>query len=451
MPPPPDGGGPGGPPGGDGGTRPPPPDGGGPGGPPGPDGGGGPGGGGLDAGAGGGGGSDGGASSDAGTSVPAGIGTISGSGGIRAPFSGANVSIDSDTIVLGDTGSACYNGTASFYVWDSSSSSWTLQQSVTDPVPPGPFGPELDCFGGAVAVHGDTAFVGSPASSSFAGTVYEYTRSGTTWTQATNSLSNSSDEYFGQSLAYDGTYLAIGAPGSLNSGGSGTYYGVVEIFTANRQGNMMLEKTLYSPSPAASTCFGSALALDGTRLAVAADGAPQNTPEVNGAVYTYAASGSTWYFESGAVGNDITSADQFGASVALASGSPSLMVVGAPQASPIASKSGAAYVFYFSTASSTWVQNAKLFPPDGAAGDEFGYSVTALSSTEIAVGAPGANKVYLYANSGAGSAWTLTTTYQSCPVTVGTNLASSGNLIVTGKASDVVIDTTLANPGCGGN
>jgi hypothetical protein len=385
--------------------------------------------------------------------VSPGIGTVSATGGVRFPFSGNNVSIDSDTIVIGNTSGNCYSGNANIYVWDGVSS-WQVQQSLSDPdqAPAGAPLANFNCFGGVVAVHGDAAFIASPGENSFAGAIYKYTRSGTTWTQATNgTITNSAMEYLGQSLVYDGSYLVTGAPGSLNSGGSGTYYGAVEIFSANKAGTLSLSKTLYSPAPASLTCFGSSLALDGTRVAVGADGAPQNTPQVSGAVYTYTGSGSSWYFEAGATASDVTSADQFGASVALASGSPDLLVVGAPQASPIGSKSGAAYIFYFSSGTSTWVKNTKLIPADGAAGDEFGYSVTALSSTEVAIGAPGAGKVYLYSTAGAGAAWTLKTTYQSCPVSVGYNMASSGNLIVTGKGSDVVIDTTLVNPACGGN
>ena len=80
----------------------------------------------------------------------------------------------------------------------------------------------------------------------------------------------------------------------------------------------------------------------------------------------------TWYYEAGAVGGDTTATDGFGRSVALASGSPALMIVGAPGASPIGAGSGAAYVFFFDSSNSQWVQNAKLFPDDGAAGDRFG-------------------------------------------------------------------------------
>jgi hypothetical protein len=191
--------------------------------------------------------------------------------------------------------------------------------------------------------------------------------------------------------------------------------------------------------------------MNGTRLAVGADGAPNQNYTMAGAAYTYTVSGSTWYYEAGAVGTDTQATDGFGQSVALAAAStmPALLVVGAPAASPLGSQSGAAYVFYFDGGNSLWVQNAKLLPSDGVAGDKFGYAVGAISSTEVVVGAAGASKAYLFKYSG--GTWTQSTIYQSCPVTVGWDIATWGTLAVTGKASAVVLDTSLTNPGCGGN
>src|SRR5579884_2515533 len=61
------------------------------------------------------------------------------------------------------------------------------------------------------------------------------------------------------------------------------------------------------------------------------------------------------------------------------------IVVGAPAES---SSLGAAYVFVDS--GGTWIQQARLIAPDGAAGDSFGASVSIAGST-IVVGAPGHN------------------------------------------------------------
>jgi hypothetical protein len=400
---------------------------------------------------------DSGADALADASAPPGIGDISGSGGIKAMRNGNNVSIDDTWLVLGDESGTCYAGVASFYAWDGVSS-WNLATLVDDPdpAPSGSMLENLNCFGAATAVHGDTAFVSSPDQGSFAGAVYVFTESGGTWTQS-SSISDGSlgTAYFGYALAYDGERVAIGAPATVQAGN--TYTGIVEVYVS-KGGRWTLQRELTSPVPTEAACFGTSVALTGTRLAVGANGAPNQQYENTGYAYTYQVTVSgpntTWAYEADAIGTDTAATDGFGNSVALADGSggPDLLVVGAPNASPIASGSGAAYVFYFDSTNGTWLENAKLIPADGAGGDQFGYTVAAISSTQVVVGAPGASKVYVYTYAGADT-WTLTTTYQSCPVSIGSNLASWSTLIATGKTSDVVIDTSLTSfdGGCGGN
>jgi hypothetical protein len=91
-------------------------------------------------------------------------------------------------------------------------------------------------------------------------------------------------------------------------------------------------------------------------------------------------------------------ADAFGISVAT---SGNAAVVGAYNKN---SATGAAYVFVHS--GTTWSQQARLMAGDGAAGDQFGYSV-AISGTTIVVGAPGKSSgtgaAYVFVHSG--TAW----------------------------------------------
>jgi hypothetical protein len=117
----------------------------------------------------------------------------------------------------------------------------------------------------------------------------------------------------------------------------------------------------------------------------------------------------------------------------------------------VADGAGAASVFFFDTGSGTWVENDKLYAPDGVAGGQFGFSVAAVSGTAVVVGAPTSNEAYLYEYSA--GMWSLAATYQSCPTKIGQNMASWSSLVVTGQGSDVVLDTSLTNVdgGCGGN
>ncbi len=77
--------------------------------------------------------------------------------------------------------------------------------------------------------------------------------------------------------------------------------------------------------------------------------------------------------------------DQLGRSVAV---NGDTAVVGASQDDDNGSNSGSAYVFRFN--GSTWEQEQKLLPSNGASGDRFGYAV-ALSGDTVIVGAWGDN------------------------------------------------------------
>lgn len=75
--------------------------------------------------------------------------------------------------------------------------------------------------------------------------------------------------------------------------------------------------------------------------------------------------------------SDAVANDQFGYSVAM---SGNICVVGAHLDDAPALNSGSAYVFRYDPFASTWIQEAKLTAADGAAGDEFGYSVAVFSN-----------------------------------------------------------------------
>jgi hypothetical protein len=94
-------------------------------------------------------------------------------------------------------------------------------------------------------------------------------------------------------------------------------------------------------------------------------------------------------------------AGQFGDAVSI---SGDVVVVGAPSDVDNGISSGAAYVFRRMGA--TWVEEQKLLPHDGEAGDRFGYSVSVSGSAdEIIVGAPGTSTGHVYMFRWSGSTW----------------------------------------------
>jgi hypothetical protein len=114
------------------------------------------------------------------------------------------------------------------------------------------------------------------------------------------------------------------------------------------------------------------------------------------------------------------------------------MVVGARHDSTTAAQAGAAFVFVLS--GTTWTQQAVLLANDGAASDEFGYSV-AISDNTIVVGAfhddsplSNAGSAYVFVRSGA--TWTfqqkLTANDQTADDLFGNAVAAEGDTIVVG-------------------
>jgi hypothetical protein len=136
-------------------------------------------------------------------------------------------------------------------------------------------------------------------------------------------------------------------------------------------------------------------------------------------------------------GSDTTSADQFGASVAI---SGNTVVIGAPYAQIGSNQSeGAAYVFVKpSSGWSNMTQVAKLTASDGAANSHFGVSV-AISGSTIVVGTGTSGtvwSVYVYAMPKGG--WTdMSETAELSAGSAasngwGSSVAISGNVIVAG-------------------
>jgi hypothetical protein len=140
---------------------------------------------------------------------------------------------------------------------------------------------------------------------------------------------------------------------------------------------------LTAPDGKAGDFFGLSVAVSGSTLIVGATPINSTIPPP-GAAYVFVESGGTWSQQAELTALDGKGGDLFGFSVAV---SGSTRVVGAPRHMVGANTDqGAAYVFVRS--GGTWSQQAELTAPDGAAYDQFGFSVAVSSSTAL-VGAPG--------------------------------------------------------------
>jgi len=102
-----------------------------------------------------------------------------------------------------------------------------------------------------------------------------------------------------------------------------------------------------------------------------------------GAAYVFVRSGNEWPQQAKLLASDGAAFDSFGQSVAVVGDTA---VVGAPMDdNENGTNAGAAYVFLRSGTS--WQQQVKLLPLDGASSDQFGFSVAVAGDTAV-VGAP---------------------------------------------------------------
>ncbi|APR80856.1 Hypothetical protein A7982_06203 [Minicystis rosea] len=132
--------------------------------------------------------------------------------GVAGDTFGGAVALSGDTAVIGaywDDFQGIIKGSA--YVFVRSGSTWTQQAKLL-----ASDGSAGDAFGAAVAVSGDTAVIGATWDSDFgvySGSAYVFVRSGGVWTEQQKLLASdgTSNDYFGNAVAVSGDTAFIGA------------------------------------------------------------------------------------------------------------------------------------------------------------------------------------------------------------------------------------------------
>ena len=131
---------------------------------------------------------------------------------------------------------------------------------------------------------------------------------------------------------------------------------------------------------AAGDEFGLSVSIDGDYAIVGAY-LDDDKGSSSGSAYIFRRVGTVWTQEAKLTASDGAAGDQFGRPVSL---SGDYAIVGAYLDDDKGSASGSAYIFRRD--GTVWTQEAKLTASDGAAGDEFGFSVS-LSGDRAIVGA----------------------------------------------------------------
>ena len=295
---------------------------------------------------------------------------------------GTSVSLSSDanTLVVGSLWEDPdgISNAGSVYVFTRSGSTWIEQQKLTASDKE-----ESDVFGVSVSLSsdGNTLAVGAlaedPDGIDRAGSAYVFTRSGSTWTeeQKLTASDKQAIDYFGASvsLSSDGNTLAVAAyyEDPDGLGDAGSAY----VFT--RSGSTWTEEQkLTASDKGAGDNFGRSLSLssDGSTIAIGVQYEDPDGIGNAGSTYVFTRSGSTWTEEQKLTASDKQATDYFGASVSLSSDGNTLAVGAWTEDPDGLDYAGSAYVF--TRSGSTWTEEQKLTASDKQPQDSFGVSVS---------------------------------------------------------------------------
>ena len=310
------------------------------------------------------------------------------SDGIADDQFGYSVAIYGDTIVVGanQANASLPNSGASYvFSYDRFNLTWVQQQKLT-----AIDGTSDDQFGNSVGIDGEVLVVGShfadrPTASS-AGAVYVFRRSGTVWTQVQKLLSTAGPfgvfgQYFGESLAFRGGKIVIGATGDNSpETAAGSVYVFVEI-----SGSYVLQEKLTIPNGTNGDNFGCSVAIEGNTLI---GGAREDSTIIGqaalGAAYVYQFNGTNWVSQGKLIASDGATTDRFGWSVAVTG---NVIAVGSRNDDTVAGGADAGSAYLFTRFGTTWTQVQKLALTDSSPGARFGSSIALTSDANLIVGA----------------------------------------------------------------
>ena len=299
-------------------------------------------------------------------------------GGAGDVFGYSVALLNGDTLLVGayadDVGGNVDQG--SVYFFTRSGSTWSEQLHLI-----APDGAAYECFGRAVALSGDTALIGAYGdfidATPLQGSVFVYTQSEETWNfqQKLTALDGAANDQFGWALALDGDTALVGA--YVDDVGAKTNQGSAYIF--ERDGTIWSQQAhLIAPDGAAGDEFGVSVAVDDDTALVGTWGMVSGAVRP-GSVYVFTRTETTWSLQQKLVASDGVSGDHLGYAVSL-DGDTAL--VGAPWDDVGTNiNQGSAYVFVRN--GTTWSEQAHFVASDGAAEDRYGISVALSGSTAL--------------------------------------------------------------------
>jgi hypothetical protein len=336
---------------------------------------------------------------------------------------GYSVSISGDYAIVGAYGDDGYKGSAYIFRWDGTN--WSQQAKLT-----ASDGAAWDLFGCSVSISGDYAIVGAYGDNGYKGSAYIFKRDGTSWSQQAKLLASdgAANDYFGVSVSISGDYAIVGA---YYDDGKGSAY----IF--KRDGASWSQQAKKTASDGvASDYFGYSVSISGDYAIVGAYGDEDNG-NLSGSAYIFKRDGTSWSQQAKMTASDGAAGDNFGYSVSI---SGDYAIVGAYLDDDKGADSGSAYIF--KRDGTSWSQQAKLLAADGNASDNFGWSVS-ISGDLAIVGAHqyysgGTGKAYIFRRDGTN--WSeqqkLTASDGAAEDDFGFSVSISSDYAIVGAAAD---------------
>jgi len=235
-----------------------------------------------------------------------------------------------------------------------------------------------DQLGNSVSVLGDVAVIGAYEDNDNgmnSGSAYIYRFDGTSWTQEAKLLP-------ADGVVNDRFGISVSISGNVaiigahNGFHNGARSGSAYVFRYDGT-NWTEEVKLLAADRAPIDRFGISVSVSGD-IAMIGAYLDDDKGNMSGSVYVYRYDGTNWAEEAKLLPADGAAGDQFGFSVSI---SDDVAVIGARLDDDNGLNSGSAYVYRYDGAN--WTEEAKLLATDGAATDLFGYSVSVSGDTAV--------------------------------------------------------------------
>jgi FG-GAP repeat len=244
-------------------------------------------------------------------------------------------------------------------------------------------GEAFDQFGRSVSLSGDTALLGAwgdDDNGDRSGSAYVFRWDGSTWVEEQKLLASggAENDSFGHYVSNSGSVAVVSASCDDDNGNN---FGCAYVFRWDGS-TWVEEQKLVASDGAAGDGFGLSASVSGDVAIVGAMGdSNYGYPFDSGSAYIYRWDGLRWMEEQKLLTLDIGVRGRFGVSVSVFG---SVAVVGAFFDDENGARSGSAYVFRWDGL--VWTEEQKLLASDGAAHDQFGFSVS-VSGNVAVVGA----------------------------------------------------------------